>query len=471
MNRAVAPYALASLVTGVAGLLSVLALSRLLTPADYGVYATVLTVATFGQTLGFFWLQTSLLRLHPTAADADRARSLVGALWLGFVLVSLGTAVAWTVGMSAATRLAGSAAAGWWGLPLLLGRSWVGVAQAHNRSTDRMARYVATESVNGLGGVVLAALAAWLRPGSAAAPLAGLTVGALLAAAASPALLRDAPAMRDRPWPMLGEMLAYGGPLSLAVLAAAALATSDRLLVAGICGAAAAGIYTAGYSLAERSILLTLSSVTLATKPLVFRAYETHGAEPARALLARIAAVLMGIGFPAVAVLVAAPKRIASVLVGPAMVEGVAALLPWVAVGALGAGLLTLHFALAFQLVRRTWAMLAVTAPAAALNIGANVLLLPRYGSIAAAWTTVLGYAVALAIAWALTRSTFRVPFPPRAAVRAALACIPLVAFVRLDFRPTPGGLTVLVAGGLAVYAASAWLLDVAGIRTQRSLD
>jgi O-antigen/teichoic acid export membrane protein len=53
MKKRLATYAASNLLSGVASLLSVLVLVRLLPPEQYGEYVTVLVVAALCQTAGF----------------------------------------------------------------------------------------------------------------------------------------------------------------------------------------------------------------------------------------------------------------------------------------------------------------------------------------------------------------------------------------------------------------------------------
>jgi O-antigen/teichoic acid export membrane protein len=71
MKARLAIYAAGNLVSGVASLLSVLVLARLLPPERYGEYVTVLVVAALCQAGGFSWLQSSIIRLHGEETDKD----------------------------------------------------------------------------------------------------------------------------------------------------------------------------------------------------------------------------------------------------------------------------------------------------------------------------------------------------------------------------------------------------------------
>ena len=52
-----------------------------------------------------------------------------------------------------------------------------------------------------------------------------------------------------------------------------------------------------------------------------------------------------------------------------------------------------------------------VTAAAAATNVAANLVLIPRFGVMGAAWATVLAYAVMAALGHAFSRRLFPIPF------------------------------------------------------------
>jgi O-antigen/teichoic acid export membrane protein len=113
----------------------------------------------------------------------------------------------------------------------------------------------------------------------------------------------------------------------------------------------------------------------------------------------------------------------------------------------------------------KTMWMVATVAPPAALNILANFVLLPRFGVIAAGWTSVAGYAAAIALSVGLGRQHFRIPFPRGDLMRALAACLPLAAFLQLPFPAGAAGLALMLAGSGLVYGAGAVAVDLCGIR------
>src|SRR5204863_264854 len=84
---------------GVASLLSVLVLLRLLPAEQYGEYTTVLVLTTLGQTAGFSWLQSSILRLHADEIDEDGRARFAAAVQLGFMLSAILISAVWIIGL------------------------------------------------------------------------------------------------------------------------------------------------------------------------------------------------------------------------------------------------------------------------------------------------------------------------------------------------------------------------------------
>ena len=185
----------------------------------------------------------------------------------------------------------------------------------------------------------------------------------------------------------------------------------DRLLIAASLGPAAAGAYTAASGIASRALGLLLPPIALAVRPQLFLEFSQRGAEPARQLMYRLSGWLIAVGLPVTILFVCAPRPLASVITGDELAGAAAKVLPWTAIGGLLSVFLTVHFAMAFQITRRTKWMLLAVAPAAALNILCNVLLLPTFGIVAAGWSMVASYALATTAHHRFGSRHFRVPF------------------------------------------------------------
>ena len=442
-------------------------LSRLLSAEQYGRYATVLVLAAVCQTAGFNWLQSSIIRLHPEEADENGRAQLARAVRIGFVLSAVVVSIAWTIGLAALEPLpVDRSLLGIGGLSVLLSGAWAAVGLSWSRVTARPWRFVTAQALQALGGLALAIAGLAWRPGDTFVVLVAFSIASLLAAAASRLSIAGTLQGFRQILPRLRQIWTYGAPLTAVALAYVILAASDRLLIASSLGPAAAGAYAAASGIAGRALNLLLPPIALAIRPQVFIEFNQGGEGPARRLLNRMSGWLIAVGLPVTILFVCVPRSLASVIIGSQLAGAAAEVLPWTAIGALLSAFLTLHFATAFQIARRPKWMLLAVAPAAAFNVLSNMLLLPRFGIVAAGWSMVASYAIALVLAIRFGNRHFRVPFSFSDALRTAAACVPLVAFLQLEFQRTTSGLILLLGGGALVYAASALALNVVHIRS-----
>jgi O-antigen/teichoic acid export membrane protein len=102
----------------------------------------------------------------------------------------------------------------------------------------------------------------------------------------------------------------------------------------------------------------------------------------------------------------------------------------------------------------------------ATVNVLLNILLLPRYGVIAAAWATLAAFSVGALASWHIGKTVFLLPSLEKDFLGCASAsAIMGIAIYSLPSSPGIVWLLAKIALGIITYAAMAWLLDVAGCR------
>lgn len=187
-----------------------------------------------------------------------------------------------------------------------------------------------------------------------------------------------------------------GIPLATAGVLVLAYARIDQILVLELVGARAAGLYAAVYRILEQAHFLPLT-VSMTLLPLVSAAYPS---EPARVreLLQTTADYLAVVSLPAFGVALAVAGPAIELLFGSEFADAAPAL-P-VLMGAfvlICFGYLAGNMVIVLGLQRRfaVYALLGLV-----LNVGLNLLLLPRYGFLAAAWTTLATEALVVGLAW-----------------------------------------------------------------------
>ena len=102
----------------------------------------------------------------------------------------------------------------------------------------------------------------------------------------------------------------------------------------------------------------------------------------------------------------------------------------------------------------------------ATINITLNILLLPRYGVIAAAWATLSAFTVGALASWIACQSMFPMSTLISVFWRSAVACAVMVLVSYL--LPSSSGLMLLlgkVAAEIVTYAVMVAVLDMRGCR------
>src|SRR5215213_9439461 len=161
------------------------------------------------------------------------------------------------------------------GLSVLLSASWAEIGRSWTRVLERPWHFALSQALQALGaiGITIAGILSW-KP---VVPLAALAIASCLAAAITRTGVLGVRQTIRQLQGALRDMWRYGAPLMLVSLAFVILAASDRLLITGILGPAAAGEYSAAFGVASRALGVLLLPIALATKPQVFIAFKLRG--------------------------------------------------------------------------------------------------------------------------------------------------------------------------------------------------
>lgn len=467
LGRQVLNFLPAQVVPALAAFAGVYLFTRVATPAEYGRFALVTSVAQMCQSVLFYWIQVGATRHLESAREAGTLPALQAAVYRSHALTFLLFAIAYALALCVLPLDAPVRDALWYALLIVGLRSLVMVNQAFHRGELRAGRFNLIECTQAVGQLALGLGLVLLTPARTSGLLLGTVLASLLAASvdfrAVGAALRR-PAERSE----VLALLRFGLPLSVSFALNYILATSDRLLIEYFLGSGAVGIYSIAYGLMDRAIGSIFVAVSLVAFPLAIRAYERGGALGAGVQLRENGRMLLAVALPCCALLVCLDRQLATVMVGEAFRAEAEAIMPWVALAALLAGFQIHFFDHAFHLSRRTTLFLWSTGPAALLNIVLNLVLLPRMGLMGAVWATLAGYAVSLAASIAIGSRVLRVPLDLAELLRVLLACAAMAAAVRaLHASNDVAGLALAFVLALLSYGVAATLLDVAGLRTR----
>lgn len=450
-------YLLSHGLPAVISLVTISVYTRLLPPDLYGQYALILAGALLANSVLFQWLRVSLLRFLP--AYGERSAILLAALRTGYFAMA---GLALVFGLIA-SQLAVDV--GWRyliliAIPLILAKGWFDLNLSIAQSRLLPFRYGALALSRSV--LALACGAALVLVGfGAAGPLLALTLAMLV-----PSLVLMTGEWRGMGWhrpaaDLLRELLAYGLPLTATFALNFVIGTSDRFLVAWILGTNAAGAYAASYEFAWSAVLFLMTIINLAGYPLVMRAFEEEGEAAARFQLQQNAVLLLTAGLPVLLGAVLLGPNLARVVLGPLFREDGALLLPWIAGAAFLGGMMLYYSNLAFHLGRHTMGQIWVMLVAGLANLGLNLLWIPRFGLLGAAWATIAAYALGVAVGWWLGRRVFPLPGLPLDAAKPLTAAL-LMALALWPCRTWDGPLALVaqIGIGMLVYAIALALGD-----------
>lgn len=395
--KQVAGFVPGALVPAVVALGSTVIFTRVFDSAGFGRYSLALGIAALLTTLATQWLQQGTGRFLPgahAAGEGDRLKEAIAGAMLavGCVLALLCAAAIALVGARLTPEWRQML---WPGAALVVAVAMIDPLAVVLQSEMRASRYsvyrvadVVLRLSMGLAVVFLVSRTpAGLLWGSAIAPLVLL-----------PVLWRDS--RMPAPWralarfralgPDIRRMGTYGLPMVGWFVAAYTMNVSDRYVIQFFRGAGEVGIYSANYSLAAGVGGLITAPVLLATHPLLMRAWDAGRRDVAKRWLGLIVEWYAVAGVLVVGLLVLFSADIAWLLLG-AEFRGGHRVLPIAMAGAV-AWQFGLYAQKPLEFEGRVRSVLWISVATAALNVAANLVLVPRFGYIAAAFSTVLAY-------------------------------------------------------------------------------
>lgn len=458
-------YLPANAVQGLVGVLTILVFTRLLEPADFGRYALAFSVMAIVHVVVFTWVEAAMARFWAAQTGPEDLRRHFATLYRAFgvltlVFVPVAALALWLWPLAPALKWAVGV-----GLAAVPIRSAFRLVQERQRAAGQVGAAAGLDIAVTVGGFLVGVAAAWLGAGGAA-PIIGLAVAPLLFLPIF--LWRDARQGAGAPFDpaRARAYAAYGYPIAASLILALVLSSTDRFLLAAFLDEAAVGAYHAGYSLANRTLDVIFIWLGAASGPALVMALERGGRARLLEEAGRQAGTFVLLALPAAAGLALVARPLAEVMIGEGLRETAAAIGPWIALSALLAGATTYYFHQAFTLAKRTPRLLLAMCAPALTNLLLNLLLIPPFGVMGAAWATAASFAVGLLASIGLGRGAVALPVPWSALLRCGAATAVMAAVVTL--LPAPGGLPELLlkaGAGAVVYAALAWLLDAAGVR------
>ena len=453
-------YLMASAVSAFFGLLSTFVFTRLLAPAEYGVYVVGVSTAGIVSAILFTWVRNAAMRFQSEGGAVDvRATTLVA-----------------YCASAAMAPLAVLAVVLFWRCPLqqaicavffALGLGLFELGQELLKARLQTGPYVLASSVRCVAAFVLCLPVAYFGGGGIAqigtAGLAYFVTSALVAGR-----VWRAP-MAPIEWTLLGTFLTLGVALTASGFLFAFHSALDRLMVAWLLGGASAGVYGASADLVRQIILVPAGSVAAAVTPLAVLALSHGGPGEARKQLEAGAELLLAVLVPAVIGLALTSPYLVEFVLGQAFRATARSIVPILAFAWLFQSITHSYVHLSYHLAKRPGLGTAQGLITLAVNAATLWPLISLFGLPGAAASLVAAEAAGAAFGFALTRYAHPLPgmWRPlrRVGAAAGIMALVVVELERLLPQKTLASLALLIGGGVAAYGLAALAFDIAESR------
>ena len=262
------------------------------------------------------------------------------------------------------------------------------------------------------------------------------------------------------------QMWEYAWPLTLGNVAMWGLRVSDLFIISSFRSERDVGLYSVSYNISAKSIELLVALFLLSVSPLVYRTWETEGKEATEKSVTMVTRVYLILCLPATVGLTVLAFPFVALLTAPDYYEG-SRIVGYVVFSSFVWGLANIAV-LGIAIKKQAHLLAGTQIIAAATHIGLQLLLVPRFGYIAAAISTLIGYTVLLVLQTLGSRShlAWKFPFKTLRNTLIASSIMGLVAWGTYGLSGYESGgkgspfflfLSIIIA--IPVYLINIWFL------------
>ena len=209
---------------------------------------------------------------------------------------------------------------------------------------------------------------------------------------------------------LMSQLFKYGSQISVSFLAFWILSFSDRYLIEIFASTDQVGYYSVGYAVSEKTLNFLYTILMLAAYPIIIDNWDKQGKEYTIQLITELVKYFFIFCAPILTVLLVMPEKVLSLFASEKFVPG-AQVLPLIAIGIFINGL-SQYVIKGFELHKKTRYIAVLALSVGAVNVGLNVILIPRFGILGAGISSCFSYVLYFLFANIGTRS-FMVFRPP----------------------------------------------------------
>jgi len=450
-------YGVAGAAAKLVGFIMIPVYTRYLTPSDYGILELVQLTANLIGIILALGFTSSVLRFYFHYDSKEDRDQVISTGLVATITVALGATLLLLPQSRRLSELLTGSGTHQQLVAIMVFTSFFSVSlivpMAYMRALEKSAMYGATSLARlaaGLGLNILFVVV--LRMGVLGVLLSGLIVGGLTSVG-----LIGWTARRVRlgiSAAKLNEMVRYGSPLVVATLGMFVLHFSDRFFLRRLTTLEDVGLYALGYKFAMMLPALVMEPFGLIWGAAVFSIFRRDDAPSIYAkvftylmLVATFLTLGVSLLIKDVLTIIATPRFLAAHTVVPVVMVGLLCLAA------------SQFFETGVHLMKRTVYRAIALVSAATCNVLLNLVLIPRYGMMGAAFATLLSFAILAALAYVFGQRLYRIPYEFGRAAKIALAGSALYwvgTLITIDSVATSAAVRL---GLVASYPVLLWFL------------
>lgn len=444
-------------------------LTRLLSAAEFGRYALIITTFNFVHMGLFTWLEASMARFRERAKMNDEIpshyKTLYGsALGLLAIIVPILLVLIYTLPLEERLRLLLTFTLVISALHLIYNLTLEGHKAAH-----RISRYSAVHSTQLVLSFAVGILLVMLTPLREAGPFVGMLIGAAIAVLVELPFVAKRMRIGKFDKRLLKEYFIFGTPICFSLVLAYALENGDLFFIKYFMNDQSVGAYSAGYNLASRSFDFIFVWLSMAAVPIVISSFEREGKDRAKALLEEYCDTLIMITLPAAVGIALVSKEAVFVLGEPVRQEALT-IMPYIAFAALLNGFINYYVHQAFVLAKKLNVLAGLMIIPVLINFALNIIFIPKFGLHGAVIATLSAYCVAIVVTVIVARNIFALPLQVLTFLKCGLGCLIMgLCLISLPINaawPDFAVLFIKAAIGALIYGLCIYALDTANVRS-----
>lgn len=255
------------------------------------------------------------------------------------------------------------------------------------------------------------------------------------------------------------QSISFGLPLIWAELSYLLLNYSDRYLIQLYLGPVALGLYTAGYNLSMHVTEGVISPINYSMTPIYMDILVKKGEEQTKVFFTKLFRYFLLIIIPIVFGFIAVGKDLIMFLASERYLES-SIVMPYIVIGqAIMACSIILNSGLFIR--KKTYILTVIMICACAMNVGLNIVLIPRYGILGAAQSALISQTLQtiLVTYFAFREFSFRIDYP-HISIYLIAAAVMYIIIISIKSGHPFENLIVKIPAGTIIYFILVLILD-----------